>query len=108
MAEREGFEPSIQLPVCIFSKDVLSTTQPPLLVPSVRRVEPYLRAVVNPRIPFVALWFPTLAPWLTGRSLLTIPDRARAGGFRCGVFSPACRRKDIARGPPSSPLRRCG
>jgi len=31
MAEREGFEPSVQLPVRILSKDVLSATQPPFL-----------------------------------------------------------------------------
>ena len=30
MAEREGFEPSDQLPSRILSKDVLSATQPPL------------------------------------------------------------------------------
>lgn len=30
LAEREGFEPSIQLPVCRISSAVLSTTQPPL------------------------------------------------------------------------------
>ena len=30
MAEREGFEPPIQLPVCRISSAVLSTTQPPL------------------------------------------------------------------------------
>ena len=31
MAEREGFEPSVEFLLRIFSKDVLSTTQPPLL-----------------------------------------------------------------------------
>ena len=30
MAEREGFEPPIRLPVCRISSAVLSTTQPPL------------------------------------------------------------------------------
>src|SRR6516165_6004237 len=30
MAEREGFEPPIQLPVCRISSAVLSTAQPPL------------------------------------------------------------------------------
>jgi hypothetical protein len=30
VAEREGFEPSIRLPVCRISSAVLSTTQPPL------------------------------------------------------------------------------
>jgi hypothetical protein len=30
MAEREGFEPSVQLPVRRISSAVLSTTQPPL------------------------------------------------------------------------------
>ncbi len=30
MAEREGFEPSIELPLCRISSAVLSTTQPPL------------------------------------------------------------------------------
>ena len=30
LAEREGFEPPIQLPVCRISSAVLSTTQPPL------------------------------------------------------------------------------
>jgi hypothetical protein len=30
VAEREGFEPPIQLPVCRISSAVLSTTQPPL------------------------------------------------------------------------------
>jgi hypothetical protein len=34
MAEREGFEPPIRLPVCRISSAVLSTTQPPL-----RRIE---------------------------------------------------------------------
>ena len=32
LAEREGFEPPIQLPVCRISSAVLSTTQPPLHV----------------------------------------------------------------------------
>src|SRR5262245_23928015 len=32
MAEREGFEPPIRLPVCRISSAVLSTTQPPLQV----------------------------------------------------------------------------
>ena len=32
LAEREGFEPPIQLPVCRISSAVLSTTQPPLRV----------------------------------------------------------------------------
>jgi hypothetical protein len=31
MAEGEGFEPSIELPLCWFSRPVLSTTQPPFL-----------------------------------------------------------------------------
>src|SRR5215831_20370530 len=31
LAEREGFEPPIRLPVCRISSAVLSTTQPPLL-----------------------------------------------------------------------------
>ncbi len=30
MAEREGFEPPIELPLCRISSAVLSTTQPPL------------------------------------------------------------------------------
>jgi hypothetical protein len=30
LAEREGFEPPIRLPVCRISSAVLSTTQPPL------------------------------------------------------------------------------
>ncbi len=30
MAEREGFEPSIESPLCRISSAVLSTTQPPL------------------------------------------------------------------------------
>jgi len=30
MAEREGFEPSVRLPLRLFSKEVLSTAQPPL------------------------------------------------------------------------------
>lgn len=29
VAEREGFEPSIQFPVCVLSKDVPSATRPP-------------------------------------------------------------------------------
>ena len=32
MAEREGFEPSVRLPVRSLSKGVLSTTQPPFRV----------------------------------------------------------------------------
>jgi hypothetical protein len=32
VAEREGFEPPIRLPVCRISSAVLSTTQPPLQV----------------------------------------------------------------------------
>jgi len=32
MAEREGFEPSVELPLRSLSKGVLSTTQPPFLV----------------------------------------------------------------------------
>ena len=34
MAEREGFEPPIRLPVCRISSAVLSTTQPPLRMPA--------------------------------------------------------------------------
>ena len=33
MAEREGFEPPIRLPVCRISSAVLSTAQPPLRAP---------------------------------------------------------------------------
>jgi hypothetical protein len=32
LAEREGFEPPIRLPVCRISSAVLSTTQPPLQI----------------------------------------------------------------------------
>ena len=31
MAERVGFEPTKELPLCWFSRPVLSTAQPPLL-----------------------------------------------------------------------------
>lgn len=30
VADREGFEPSIQLPVCVLSRDVVSATHPPV------------------------------------------------------------------------------
>ena len=32
LAEREGFEPSVQLPVRVLSKDVPSATRPPFLL----------------------------------------------------------------------------
>ena len=41
MAERLGFEPRKELPLCRFSRPVLSTTQPPL-----RKIYLYMRILV--------------------------------------------------------------
>src|SRR5215467_15013048 len=45
VAEREGFEPPIRLPVCRISSAVLSTTQPPLH-PGRARARPAAGAVI--------------------------------------------------------------
>ena len=53
MAEREGFEPPIRLPVCRISSAVLSTTQPPLRMPAFgehpAHTMPLLDAQAHPR-----------------------------------------------------------
>ena len=48
MAEREGFEPPIRLPVCRISSAVHSTTLPPLReVQNAQVVSPYLAAAAH-------------------------------------------------------------
>ena len=49
MAEREGFEPPMELPPCRISSAVLSTTQPPLRVkePAIDKTL-YMAGTFNP------------------------------------------------------------
>jgi hypothetical protein len=47
MAEREGFEPSIELPLYWFSRPALSTTQTPLLVSIYYRSKPHKTILIQ-------------------------------------------------------------
>ena len=61
LAEREGFEPSIRLPVCRISSAVLSTTQPPLRSlenPFSRSAAPLFQMSVSARL----IWWGRLLP----------------------------------------------
>ena len=55
MAERVGFEPTNELPRCWFSRPVLSTAQPPLLIEKLNKLILLLRKNNNNLIYFQIL-----------------------------------------------------
>ena len=60
VAEREGFEPPIRLPVCRISSAVLSTTQPPLQAVKLRDFSSWSQNEISP-----CYGIATITPWIS-------------------------------------------